>query len=135
MHSSVRYKFGTKRHSNCSRAVFMKRFYFFILKTDHFWSLHVISKKWTLKRKFSDSLGKCIYRLFQVLAQFIFTTSETELDYHDQKVNVRVASWVAEWLKTLDLKKLKNFKKTSEILRFDSEHPACHQKSIFWHLC
>ena len=35
-------------------------------------------------------------RLFCVLAQFLFTTSETELDYYDQKVNVQVASPLAE---------------------------------------
>ena len=39
-------------------------------------------------------------RLFHFLAQFVFTTSEKELDYYHQKVNVRVASRVAERLKT-----------------------------------
>ena len=31
-------------------------------------------------------LEKNIWRLFQVLAQFLFTTSEIELDYYHQKV-------------------------------------------------
>ena len=33
---SVKYEFGTKHCSSCSRVVFMKRFYFFPLKTVHF---------------------------------------------------------------------------------------------------
>ena len=41
-----------------------------------------------------------ICRLFRVLSQFFFTTSETELDYYHQRVSVRVASRVAERLKT-----------------------------------
>ena len=46
------------------------------------------------------NLGRNIWRLFPFLAQFFFTTSETELDYYHQKVSVRVASRVAEQLKT-----------------------------------
>ena len=44
-----------------------------------------------------------------------------ELDYHHQKVNVRVASRVAERLKAHDLRKLENFKKIPEMLGFDGE--------------
>ena len=40
---------------------------------------------------FSDNLRQKIQRLFHFLAQFVFTTSETEVDYYHQKVNVRVA--------------------------------------------
>ena len=40
-------------------------------------------------------LGQNICRLFNFLAQFVFTTSETGLDYYDHKVNVMVASQVA----------------------------------------
>ena len=43
-------------------------------------------------------LGQNICRLFQFLARFLFTTSETELDYH-KKVSARVASRVPERLK------------------------------------
>ena len=39
-------------------------------------------------------------RLFHVLAQFPFTTSETELDYYHQKVTVPVTSQIAERFKT-----------------------------------
>ena len=46
------------------------------------------------------NLGQNIWRLFQFLAELFFTTSETELDYYRQKVSVRVASQVAELLKT-----------------------------------
>ena len=34
------------------------------------------------------NLGQNIYGLFHFLAQFVFTTSETELEYYQQKVNV-----------------------------------------------
>ena len=37
------------------------------------------------------NLGQNICGLFYVLAQFLFTTSETELNYYHQKVNARVA--------------------------------------------
>ena len=46
------------------------------------------------------NLGQNICRLFHFLAQFFFTTSETELDYYHQKVSARVTSRVAERLKT-----------------------------------
>ena len=41
-----------------------------------------------------------IWRLFHVLAELLFTTSETEQDYYHQKVNVGVATRVPEWVKT-----------------------------------
>ena len=37
------------------------------------------------------NLGQNIWRVFHVLLQFLFTTSETELEYYHQKVSVRVA--------------------------------------------
>ena len=73
------------------------------------------------------NLGQNIWRLFHVLAQFLFITSETELDYYDQKVIVRVA----ERLKTKDLRKLKNFKKILGMLEFDGEYLAEHPKVNF----
>ena len=57
------------------------------------------------------NLGQNIWRLFHFLEQFFFTTSETELDYYHQKVSVQVASRIGERIKTLDLRKLGNFKK------------------------
>lgn len=44
--------------------------------------------------------GKNIQSLFHILAQFPPTTSESELDYYHQKVNIRVASRFTEQLKT-----------------------------------
>ena len=46
------------------------------------------------------NLGQNICRLFHFLAQLSFTTSETELDYYNQKVSVRVVSLISEQLKT-----------------------------------
>ena len=80
--------------------MFIKRVQFFILKANHFQRFDAISKKEKLKAKFSYNLGQNIFRLFQVLPQFIFTTSETELDYHHQKVRVRVNSQDVKPLKT-----------------------------------
>ena len=40
-----------------------------------------------------------VCRLFQILAQFPFTKSETELDYYHQKVNARVVSQIAKLFK------------------------------------
>ena len=64
--------------------------------------------------KYIYNLGQNICRLFQVLALFGFTTSETELDYFHQKVNIRVAFWVAE-----SFRKLGSFKKVPEMLGID----------------
>ena len=52
------------------------------------------------------NLGQNIQRLLHFLAQFVITTSETELYYYHQKVNVLVASRVVEQLETQDLSKL-----------------------------
>ena len=74
-------------------------------------------------------LDKIFKDFFIFLAQFVFTASELELNYYHQKVHVRVASRVAERLKTRDLTKLGNFKKISEMLGFDGEYPAIHPKA------
>ena len=76
------------------------------------------------------NLAQPICRLFHFLEQFFFTTSETELSYYHQKVSV----WVAERLKNKDLRKLKNFKKISEMLGFDDKYPAVQPKAKFWRL-
>ena len=41
-----------------------------------------------------------ICRFFRILTQFSFTTTERELDYHHQKINIIVASRAANLLKT-----------------------------------
>ena len=83
-----------------------------------------------LKRGTSCNLERNIRRLFHFLAQFLYTTSEKELDYYHRKVNVRVASRIVERLKTYDLKKLGNFKKIPK-LGFDGEYPTHHPKDKF----
>ena len=52
--------------------VFMKRFYFLLLKMDHFLCFRVF-------QKISD---KTLVEFNQVLAQFLHTTSETEVNYY-----------------------------------------------------
>ena len=53
-----------------------------------------------LDKTFVDFFTFFFFRLFQ----FLFITSETELDYYYQKVNVRVASWAPERLKTKEIR-------------------------------
>ena len=79
------------------------------------------------------NLGQNTYRLFHFLAQFVFPTSKTELDYCHHWVNARVASRVAERLKERlkDLRKLGNCKKIPEMLGFDGEYPAAHPRDKF----
>ena len=59
---------------------------------------------WVVVRYFSNLLQN-ICRLFDFLAKFSFT-SQTELDYDHHKLNVRVASQVAERIKNENLRKL-----------------------------
>ena len=74
----------------------MMNFYFFVLKSDKFWSLHAFSKKQKLKGKFSGNVRQNICRLIHVLAQFFLTKSEVELDHYHQEVNMCSASRAAE---------------------------------------
>ena len=70
--------------------------------------------------------GQNIYRLSHIiLAQYHFTTNESELNYYHQKVNVPVASRVGERLKSLDLKKLEDFEKIHESLGIAGKSLAC----------
>ena len=68
----------------------MKRFYFYPLKSFHFWGFNVFLNNQELKENVSKNLEQSICRFFDFLTQFVFTTSEMEVDYH-QRVNVRVA--------------------------------------------
>ena len=79
-------------------------------------------------------LDKMFVDFFYVFEQFLFNTSETELNYYHQKVTMWVVWRVAEGFKTKDLRKLGNIKKILDILRVDSEYEACHLKSKFWQL-
>ena len=42
-------------------------------------------------------LEQDIYRLFVVLAQFLFTTSETEIDYYKHKIDFFRTPSVSNW--------------------------------------
>ena len=56
------------------------------------------------------SLGHNILELYSVLIQTRFTTSKTKLDIQYSKLDIRVASRVAERLKIQDLKTQENLK-------------------------
>ena len=82
LHFSIKYEFETERFSCCIRSVFITRFYFFLLKMDHFWGFNAFLNKKNLKGNFSNYLGRKICRLFHFLAQLLCTTSETGLHYY-----------------------------------------------------
>ena len=75
-----------------------------------------------------NNTGQKTCRVFHVLEQFLYPTSETELDYYHQKVNVWVASRVVKRLKTNFLWKLGNFKKILEMVEFDGKYSTGHPK-------
>ena len=52
------------------------------------------------------NLRQNISRLFHFVAQFLFTTTETELDCYHQRVNVRVAEQFAERFLAKSCKKI-----------------------------
>ena len=45
-------------------------------------------------------IGRSVWRLSHVLAQFLLTATKTNLDHYHQKVNVRIISGFTEQLKT-----------------------------------
>ena len=65
-----------------------------------------------------------IMRLFDVLSNFPFTTSETMGDYFLQTWYIQVASQVAERLKAQKLRKLGNIGKVSKPPQNDSPVPS-----------
>ena len=65
------------------------------------------------------------------LAQLPFTKSERELEYHYQKLNLRVASRVDGRLTTYHLRKLINFNEPHEMLRINCETLSAIQNSNF----
>ena len=73
-----------------------------------------------------------ILRLFDVLANFVFTTSETVGHYYLETQFVRVASRVAERLKTQDLRKLGNIRKLSKLHGMIAQYPGSLPK---WKFC
>lgn len=78
-----------------------------------------------------DSISNKTFVNFFRFQQFLFITSETELDQYQQKVNEQVTSRVARYLKTRlripgNQVGIGNSKKIPEILRSDGEQPAGH---------
>ena len=59
---------------------------------------------------------------FTVLVLVQFMTSKTGLDIQYNKLGVQVASWVPEQIKTSDLRKLQNIRKT---LKLSEDTPYC----------
>ena len=67
------------------------QFLVFYTKNGMFFNLCAFFKKLKLKRKIPDNHIKTICRLFLILVQYLLTKSERELDYYNQKVDIRVA--------------------------------------------
>ena len=86
----------------------LKIVFFFVLFV---WRIFFLGLDFLGRNCFNYKPGQGICRHFHVLVQFPFTTSETDLDYYQKKVNVRVASRVAERFKTEYLRKSGNFEK------------------------
>ena len=78
------------------------------------------------------NLGQNICRLFHFLARFLFTASDTELDYYHKKKSVWVASRVPGRLMPSDLREFGNFKEIPEMLGFEDEYPGGYPKANFW---
>ena len=53
------------------------------------------------------AMGRTFVAFLHVLAQFLFTANETELDVYHEKVNTQVASWVAKPFMNLEIRKSK----------------------------
>ena len=62
-------------------------------------------------------------RLFDVLPNFLYTTSETMRDYYLQTWHIRVASRVAKQLQTEDLRKLGNIREVTKSHRMIAQRP------------
>ena len=73
-----------------------------------------------------------VLRLFDLLPNFLFTTSETMDDYYLQTWYIRVTSPVAERRKTLDLRKLVNIRKLLNCLNFIERQPSLPAKMKFF---
>ena len=78
--------------------------------------------------QYTHNLGQKTCRLSHVLAQFFFTTSETDVDYYHQKVNLRVALRVVEWLEKKSTKCLDLMASTEPAIR-EANFDICARKS------
>ena len=100
-------------------------------KNRSFYKFPCIFKEFETKNKTFRQSPRKYKERFSRFAQSFFITSKTEVDYYHQKMDVQVASRVAERLKTYDLKKLGIFKKISEMLGFDGKYSAGLPKDKF----
>lgn len=74
-------KYSTNNKSNCSRAVFLKRFYVFFPKQGHFWSFHALFKKQEVVGKFPDQESPNILRFFTFSCCYLLPQKK-QLDYY-----------------------------------------------------
>ena len=70
-----------------------------------------------------------ILRLFDVLPNFSFTTSETMRYYYLSNMYIRVASRVTKRLKTQDLRKLGNIMKVSKLYKMIAQS-SCQNENL-----
>ena len=84
------------------------------------------------KRKFPDNHGHNILELHNVLIQTRLTTSETKRDIQYSKLGIRVASQVAEWLKTQHLRKIGNIGKFLNLVGDIAQSPVSLPKIKLW---
>ena len=69
------------------------------------------------KQNFPDNQFHNTVRLFYVLANFSFTTSETIGDFYLETCYIGISSQVAKGLETEDLRKIGKIKKLSKLHR------------------
>ena len=110
----------------------MNRFCFFSAKNWSYLEFQCILKKVKTKRKIiRQSCSKHLYRFSRFSTIFLHHKWNGTRFYH-QKVNVWTASQVVERLKTYYIRKVGNYKKIPDKLRFDGTYSANHLKAKFW---
>ena len=114
LYISVKKKFDLKSRSKCSSAVFVKRFYFVLVRLINLDFPRIFKE---VKRKFSENDAQNIYRLFHHLEKFLFTTSESKPDYYyHQKAILPISTRVAERCRILGNQEIsKKSQKTLEL--------------------
>ena len=91
-------------------------FLYFVCHQDLWHTLHLLFLRNFFLKKSPLNLQSLhnILRLFDVSLNFSLTTNETMHDNCLKTLYIRVASQVAKWLKTYDLKKLGYIRKVSK---------------------
>ena len=97
------------------------------------WIWSVIKRFWViLFLQYTYNNFHNILRLFNVLPNFLITTSEAMHDYYLKTRYIWVASQVAEKLKTEDLRKLGNIRKVSKLHKMIALSPIFLPKWKFF---